>query len=60
MRELDGILDKMSFHADEISAAVRREKVNVRLTVMAKLAGIAVAALTLLKAAFWAFGCRGF
>lgn len=60
VRELDGILDKMSFHADEISAAVRREKVNVRLTVLAKLAGIAVAALTLLKAVFWVSGRIGF
>lgn len=57
--ELDGILDRMSFHADEISAAVRREKVNVRLTGSAKIAGIAVASLTLLKAAFWAIGRIG-
>lgn len=54
IKELDGILDKLSFHAEEISVAVRRERVNVWLTASAKIAGISVAALTLLKATFWA------
>lgn len=56
IRELDTILDKMSFHAEEISVAVRREKLNVLLTAAAKIAGIAVAAFTLIKAAFFVIG----
>ena len=56
IKELDNILDKMSFHAEEISVAVRREKLNALLTAVAKIAGIAVAALTLIKAAFIVIG----
>ena len=59
IKELDGIIDRMSFHAEEISVAVRREKLNGRLAASAKIAGIAVAALTLLKAVFWFVGCLG-
>lgn len=56
IKALDEILDRLSFHADEMAAAVRRAKTNVRLTVAAKSAGIAVAAITLLKAAFVVIG----
>lgn len=54
IKELDEILDKLSFRAEEISATVRRAKANARTTIAAKIAGIAVAALTLVKAIFFA------
>lgn len=59
IEELDNILGKLLFHAEEISVAVRREKINVWLTFSAKVAGILVAALTLLKAMLWVMGKVG-
>ena len=47
--ELDGMLDKLTFHADEIVSAVRRAKANFWLSVIAKAAGIVVAAIAVVK-----------
>lgn len=49
IEELDGILDKLTFHADEIVAAVRRAKANFWLSVIAKAAGIIVGAIAIVK-----------
>ena len=56
INELDEILDKMAFHAEEVSAAVSRAKTNTRLTTVAKVSGIIVAAIAVLKAVWVAIG----
>ena len=56
IQNLDGILDKMSFHAEEIAAAVRRARTNTWLTTIAKGAGIIVAAMAILKAIWVVIG----
>ena len=55
IERLDDVLDKMSFHAEEITVAVRRAKMDAKLTFTAKVAGIAIAALTLAKTVIWVF-----